>query len=98
MTSTAGYSCAFIEWFVKCGRRADDATGMWTVDYDEARNGQQIYSVIHLDTVFHAAHLILYFGPHALPQNFDYRHSLDCFNTFYVSTVGMLTIILMNVL
>ena len=79
------YPCALVEWFVKCGRKPDDATGMWIVEYDERRNGRRVYSVIHLDTIFRAAHLIPDFGPQLLPLNFDHKHSLDCFDTFYVN-------------
>ena len=89
------YPCALVEWFVKCGRRPDDATGMWIVECDEHRNGQRVFSVIHLDTVFCAAHLIPEFGPHLLPLNFDHRHSLDYFDSFYINS--MQTITLMNV-
>ena len=46
------YPCALVEWFVKCGRKPDDATGMWIAEYDERRNGEQVYPVIHLDTIF----------------------------------------------
>ena len=74
----------YVHW-LNGGRKPDDATGMWIVEYDERRNGRWVYSVIHLDTIFRAAHLIPDFSPQLLPLNFDHKHSLDCFDTFYVN-------------
>ncbi len=79
------YPCALVEWFVKWGQHPDQATGMWKVEHDERRNGERVFSVIHLDTILRAAHLIPDFGARPVPLNFDHRYSLDCFDMFYVN-------------
>ncbi|KAH9017877.1 hypothetical protein EDB85DRAFT_1874196 [Lactarius pseudohatsudake] len=41
--------------------------------------------VVHLDSFFHAAHLIPVFGIHEVPKDFYFTYSLDTFNVYYVN-------------
>ena len=42
-------------------------------------------SVIHIDSILRAAHIIGVSGPQPLPTDFTYGDSLDAFEMFYVN-------------
>ena len=42
-------------------------------------------SIIHLNTIVHAIHLIGIYGEFFLPQGITFSNSLDMFDTFYVN-------------
>lgn len=79
------YPCALIHWMIRVGDEPDDDTGMWIVKPDLDANGLPHMSVIHLDCILRAAHLIGVCGKDFLPKGFSYYHSLDAFLAFYVN-------------
>lgn len=79
------YECAWVNWFSTIGNEPCPETGMWRVEPDFNENGQHETSVIHIDTILRAAHLIGIAGEDALPRTFNYNNSLDAFNEFYVN-------------
>jgi len=79
------YSCALVEWFKKVGRSPDKITGMWNVTPEYKRNRERLITVIHLDSVLWAAHLIPVFGRQYLPPHFLHTWSLNVFEAFYVN-------------
>ena len=52
------YSCTLVHWFSCTSNIPSNITGMYTVEPDRKCNGQPVTAVIHLDTVFRAAHLL----------------------------------------
>lgn len=82
--NSSRYECALVEWFKTRGEEPDDMTGLWTVDAEYERR-HRVISVIPLDSLLRAAHLIPVYGQNPLPKQFRYHHSLDWFDTFYVS-------------
>jgi hypothetical protein len=48
-------------------------------------NHLPVTSVIHVDCIFRAAHLIGVYGQHFLPKTLKFHHSLDVFFLFYVN-------------
>ena len=42
-------------------------------------------SVIHIDSIFRAAHLLPIFDENPLPQTLNYMSTLDSFKAFYVN-------------
>lgn len=76
------HPCALVEWFKRV--QHDPSTGMWIIRPDRTR-GMQDKSVLHLDTFLHAAHLIPVYGHQTMPLNFQYWHSLDVFEAYYVN-------------
>ncbi|KAJ7201558.1 hypothetical protein GGX14DRAFT_536142 [Mycena pura] len=76
--------CALVEWFKKVGRSPDAETGMWIVE-PEMRGHQRVLSIVHLDSMLRAAHLIPVFGPDPIPFDLRYIHSLDAFRAFHVN-------------
>ncbi|EAU88020.1 hypothetical protein CC1G_12172 [Coprinopsis cinerea okayama7 len=79
------HPCALVQWYSTVGDEPCPDTGMWVVEPDFIR-GKPSLDVIHLDSIFRAAHLIGYAGKHRIPiYGFDYTHSLDHFRVFYVN-------------
>ncbi|KAI0071438.1 hypothetical protein K474DRAFT_1687078 [Panus rudis PR-1116 ss-1] len=79
------YPCALVEWFIPESDGPDEVTGMWIVKPERLRGGRRAKSVVHLDSVLRAAHLIPAFGKEHVPANFSHTWSLDCFNAYYVN-------------
>ncbi|KAG2060462.1 hypothetical protein BDR06DRAFT_979331 [Suillus hirtellus] len=72
------YPCAFVHWF-------QHNTGMWVVEPETCKDGTQFASVIHLDCIFRAAHLMPVFGHEFVPTYLSYTPTLDAFRTYYVN-------------
>lgn len=79
------YPCAFVRWFSVIGEEPDEDTGMWMVQPAVTEDGQPEVSVIHLDCVFRAAHLLPIYGDIPTPNNVSLHNSLDAFARFYVN-------------
>jgi len=79
------YPCALVEWFLVVGDQPDDLTGLWVVEPDVDESGRRATSVIHLDSIVRAAHLLPVFGEGFIPVDFDFSYSLDAFQSFYVN-------------
>lgn len=78
------YPCALVSWFVPIGDSPCDETGMWIVEPLVDDHGRRVISVIHLDCMLRAAHLIgVADGP--LPYQLSHTDSLDAFQAFYVN-------------
>ncbi|KAG2093742.1 uncharacterized protein F5147DRAFT_747883 [Suillus discolor] len=81
----ATYPCALVHWFDKVSDSADEDTGMWIVRPSVRDDGTPNLTVIHIDTVYRAAHLIPVYGPDFIPKDIEYFHSYDAFRLFYVN-------------
>jgi hypothetical protein len=79
------YPCALVQWYSLVGEECDEDTGMWIVKPDVARDGSHVMAIIHLDSIFRAAHLLPVFGCARLPPNITCHNSLDLFTAFYVN-------------
>lgn len=79
------YECALVHWFMPEDDEPDEMTGMWIVEKDEEEGGGPAISVIHIDTILRAAHLIPVFGARTLDLHHDHRKTLDVFERFYVN-------------
>jgi len=58
---------------------------MWMVKPGVLEDGSPNLSVIHIDTVYRAAHLIPVYGPEFIPHTLKFYHSYDVFRSFYVN-------------
>ena len=78
------HQCALIHWFSTFGNQPDSDNGMWVVtpDYSGARCN---VSVIHIDSIVRAAHLLPIFDQQTLPHTLNYTKTLDSFQGFYVN-------------
>ncbi|KAG2153474.1 uncharacterized protein EDB93DRAFT_1248739 [Suillus bovinus] len=54
--------CAVIRWFNRVGDAPDPDTGMWIVKPAFSANRTPHFAVVHIDTIFCAAHLIPVYG------------------------------------
>ncbi|KAG0692872.1 hypothetical protein DFH29DRAFT_985642 [Suillus ampliporus] len=79
------YPCALVQWFDKVGDHADEDTSMWIVRPSIHDDGTPSFAVIHLKTVYRAAHLIPVYGRDFIPNNIQYFHSYDAFCSYYVN-------------
>ncbi|EGO04774.1 hypothetical protein SERLA73DRAFT_118626 [Serpula lacrymans var. lacrymans S7.3] len=79
------YPCAVIHWFDKIGNAADEDTGMWMVCPGHCKDGLRNLAVIHVNTIYRAAHLIPIYGTDCIPDSLKYYHSYDAFRAFYVN-------------
>ncbi|KAG1843384.1 hypothetical protein DFJ58DRAFT_717807 [Suillus subalutaceus] len=69
------YPCALVQW----------DTGMWIVRPTVHDDGTPNFAVIHIDTIYRAAHLIPVYGPDFIADNIEYFHSYDAFRSFYIN-------------
>lgn len=79
------FPCALVHWFSRIGDSPDDQTGMWIVKPDFDEDGTHSSSVIHIDTIFRAAHLMPVYGNEHVPRHLSFTQSLDAFNSYYVN-------------
>jgi len=79
------YPCALVQWFQPVGGAPCLDTGLWVVEPELDRHGRRVQSVIHLDCILSAAHLIGVAGTHFIPRDLKYTHSLSAFKAFYVN-------------
>ena len=82
------YPCALIHWFEKVDDMPDEDTGMWIVEPEFLDNEEPHLSVIHIDCLVRAAHLIPVFGDSTMVPEFHELNpleTLDNFVLFYVN-------------
>ena len=66
------YPCAVVHWFDHIGDSPDESTGMWIVRPGyQTRNVWNI-AVVHINTIYHAAHLIPVYSAHSIDSR-DFR-------------------------
>jgi len=79
------YPCALVHWYSRIGDSPDNNTGMWVVRPDVRDDETRFASVIHLDTIFRAAHLLPVYGNEFVPSYLNFSQSLDAFHSYYVN-------------
>ncbi|KAG1801157.1 uncharacterized protein BJ212DRAFT_1305141 [Suillus subaureus] len=77
--------CAVIRWFSYVTDSQDPDTGMYLVAPSTNDDGMPDVSIIHIDCIFHAAHLIPLYGSNVLPRTITLHDSYNIFRTFYVN-------------
>ena len=78
------YPCALVHWFSPSAEERDEDTGMWMVQPEVEDDGSPTISVLHLDRIFHAAHLLPIYGDDPI-GSISPHDSLDVFHAFYVN-------------
>jgi len=79
------YPCALVRWFSCVAEPDESDTGMWVVEPEFTDDGRPFTSVIHLDTIVRAAHLLPVFGEGFVSGLLSFTDTLDEFSTFYVN-------------
>ncbi|KAG2143884.1 hypothetical protein BD769DRAFT_1347977 [Suillus cothurnatus] len=87
---TLHYPCAVVHWYSHVLKGHDPGTGMYIVTPTTNDDDTPDVSIIHVDCIFHAAHLILL--PTRMVYGLDFipiislHDSYDMFNSYYVNT------------
>ncbi|KAG1890648.1 uncharacterized protein F5891DRAFT_1131624 [Suillus fuscotomentosus] len=79
------YSCAVVRWFDTIGDSPNEDTGMWVVQPAHNNNNTPHISVIHIDSIYRAAHLIPVYGTRVIPAQHHHHQTYDIFHHFYVN-------------
>ncbi|KAI0644829.1 hypothetical protein C8Q79DRAFT_911798 [Trametes meyenii] len=79
------YPCAAVHWFHRTKDEVDEDTGMWMVEPSFISRGIPLISVIHLDSIVRAAHLIGLSVEQHVSDDLESHQALDTFDTFYVN-------------
>jgi len=78
------HQCALVHWYSVFGGQPDPDNGMWVVTPDFF-DGAPDLAIIHIDSIFRAAHLLPIFDANSLPRTLNYTSTLDSFKGFYVN-------------
>ena len=79
------YPCALARWYLPIAESPDEKAGMWIVEPESRADGTPFITVIHLDCIVRASHLIPVYGTTGIPKDMKYYHALDTFSRFYVN-------------
>ncbi|KIK76236.1 hypothetical protein PAXRUDRAFT_170531, partial [Paxillus rubicundulus Ve08.2h10] len=79
------YPCAVVQWFDCIGNEPDDDTGMWIVHPMFNHQCCPAIAILHLHSIYCAAHLIPIYGSQLIPLGIEPHHSYDAFQPFYVN-------------
>ncbi|KAI5999626.1 hypothetical protein EDD15DRAFT_2386382 [Pisolithus albus] len=80
------YPCAVVHWFDRVGDGPDIATGMWTVRPRYHTHNLRNIAIVHIDTIYRAAHLIPVYSSHNInARDIRPHQSYDVFRLFYVN-------------
>jgi hypothetical protein len=79
------YPCALVEWFERVDDTPDADTGMWIVEPELDEFDARSASIVHIDTILRAAHLLPIFGPQFVSHTLHFSQTLDAWNAYYVN-------------
>jgi hypothetical protein len=80
------YPCALVQWFPVIGDEPEDETGFWMVEPGIHEDGQPFLAVIHLESIYRAAHLSpAYHSSDFVSRSLTMHDTLDKFKIFYVN-------------
>jgi hypothetical protein len=78
------HACVLVHWYKLWHDEPDHDNGMHIMQ-PESTSGQRNMSVISVDSIVCAAHLLPIFNNSHLDHSFNYTQSLDIFKVFYVN-------------
>ncbi|KAG2149100.1 uncharacterized protein EDB93DRAFT_1240422 [Suillus bovinus] len=79
------YPCAVVRWFDKASDGPDQDTGMWIVTPSFDTDHSFSVGIIHIDSIYHAAHLIPVYGAQIISRDIKHHDSYDAFRAFYLN-------------
>ena len=79
------YPCVLVRWLSRVGYSSDENTGMWVVEEMDDDGDEYPVTILHLDTIVHAAHLLPIFGREYVSPALSFSDTLDSFTRFYVN-------------
>jgi hypothetical protein len=79
-------SAHLVHWFSRGGTGPDANTGYWVVEPDFDDEGKPCLDIIHVDSIYRAAHLLpVYQTNQYTPRSLTMHDALDTFKKFYVN-------------
>ena len=78
------YPCT-LHWFSQAIDGPDEDMGMWIAHHDCNADGSPTATILHLNTLVCAAHLISVYGKKSLLKDLAPDQSLDIFQSYYVN-------------
>ncbi|KAF8877598.1 hypothetical protein BD779DRAFT_1613137 [Infundibulicybe gibba] len=79
------YPCALVRWFEPVNDEPCPNTRMWIFKPELDRNGKRLTTIIHLESVLRAAHLIGVCNDKFIPREFKHTDLLDSFQAFFIN-------------
>ncbi len=79
------HTCALVHNFDICGNDVDEDMGMWIVRPRFCDSSEPSMSIIPLNQIFRAAHLIPVYDMKSIPHKFSFTDTLDHYTEFYVN-------------
>lgn len=80
------FECALIHEFCKTFTDPDPDNGLWIFEPDYSDSGYRIMSVVHVDSIARAAHLLPVFKDQApTPKEINFTNTLNVFRAFYLN-------------
>jgi hypothetical protein len=80
------YPCALMHWFQVLTDEPDGVTGMWVVQQEVDAERKAITSIVNLDCIIQACHLVPVFGKNLLQtQALQLHDMLTAFKYYYVN-------------
>ncbi|KAJ3564082.1 hypothetical protein NP233_g8526 [Leucocoprinus birnbaumii] len=79
------YDCAFLQWFEKAQTTACPNMGLWMVQPQVNLRKERVCSVVHIDTIYSAVHLIGSTGAGPTPSQLRGDITLRAYRTYYVN-------------
>jgi hypothetical protein len=80
------FPCALIHWFELIANEPNPDTGMWMVRPSlHAKSRSRELSIVHVDTIVRACHLLPIFDADFAPENITLHNVLDLWPRFYVN-------------
>lgn len=80
------FECTLVHEFCRSFADPDPDNGMWVFEPDHDRDRYRIMSVVPLDSIVRAAHLLpLFKGDTPVPREINFTHTLDAFKAFYLN-------------
>ena len=82
--SNAIHSCALIQNFDLVDTEPDEDTGMWITKPEVNDEGHRPCEIVHLESIYHSAHLFGVYGKEFVPKDLWASDSLDAYRAFWV--------------
>ena len=80
------FECALIHEFCKSFTDLDPDNGLWIFEPDYDASGYRIMSVVHIDSIVRAAHLLPVFKDGTpIPREINFTHTRNIFKAFYLN-------------
>ncbi|KAG2128044.1 uncharacterized protein EDB93DRAFT_1243604 [Suillus bovinus] len=83
--NAVSYPCAVVRWFDKASDGPDQDTGMWIVTPSFDTDHSFSVGIIHIDSIYCAAHLIPVYGAQIISHDIKHHDSYDAFRAFYLN-------------